>query len=57
MLITGIESDYEPRGELVMLNCEVLEEFGDISEHFTGFPNAGIVGRFPWSCEKSDCTT
>ena len=30
MLITGIESDYGSRGELVVLNCEILEHFRDI---------------------------
>ena len=27
MLITGIESDYESRGELMVLNCEILKHF------------------------------
>ena len=28
MLITGIQSVFEPRGELVVANCEVLTHFG-----------------------------
>ena len=40
MLITGIQSVFEPRGELVAPNCEILTHFGRISEFFTAFPNA-----------------
>ena len=31
MLITGIQSVFEPRGELVAANCEILKHFGDFS--------------------------
>ena len=40
MLITGSQSVFEPRGELVAANCEALTDFGDFSEHFGGFPHA-----------------
>ena len=40
MLITGIQSVFEPRGELVVANCEVLRDFESFSAFFTGFPNA-----------------
>ena len=54
MLITGIQSVYEPRGELVVLNCEVLEHLGAfrrISEDFTGFPHASENLIVP--CERA----
>ena len=56
MLITGIQSVFEPRGELVAPNCEILEDFERFSEDFTGFPNARHQSMFQWSCEKSDYT-
>ena len=37
MLITGIQSVFELRGELVAPNCEILTDFGDFSEHFRVF--------------------
>ena len=37
MLITGIQSDYGPRGELVVLNCEVLEDSRRFLEFFRAF--------------------
>ena len=40
MLITGIQSVFEPRGELVVANCEVLTHSRSFSGYFTGFPNA-----------------
>ena len=40
MLITGIQSVFEPRGELVAPNCEILTDFESFSGFFTGFPNA-----------------
>ena len=57
MLITGIQSVSEPRGELVAPNCEILTDSHGFLEHFTGFPNAWNKRMFPWSCEKSDHTT
>ena len=38
MLITGIQSVSEPRGELVVANCEILRDFEDFSEFFRVFP-------------------
>ena len=38
MLITGIQSVFEPRGELVVPNCEILKDFQRFSAYFTGFP-------------------
>ena len=40
MLIIGIQSVSEPRGELVVANCEVLTHFERFSAFFTAFPNA-----------------
>ena len=57
MLITGIQSVFEPRGELVAANCEILTESRRIWEFFTGFPNARHQTMFRWWCEKSDYTT
>ncbi len=47
MLITGIQSDYGLWGELVVLNREILEHFGDISEDLGGFPNSWVKRMFP----------
>ena len=35
MLITGIQSVFEPRGELVAPNCEILKHFQRFSQFFT----------------------
>ena len=37
MLITGIQSVFKPRGELVVANCEVLPDFGSFSADFSVF--------------------
>ena len=34
MLITGIQSVFEPRGELVVANCEILKHFRGFSQDF-----------------------
>ena len=47
MLITGTESDYGLRGELVVPNCEVLEHFGDFSELFRAFQRISRDFRMP----------
>ena len=57
MLITGIQSVFEPRGELVAPNCEILEDSQRFSEFLSGFPHAWNKTMFQWSCEKSDYTT
>ena len=40
MLITGIQSVFEHRGELVAPNCEILTDFESFSAFFTGFSHA-----------------
>ena len=47
MLITGIESDYGPRGELVAPNCEILQHSGDFSRLFTAFQRISRDFRMP----------
>ena len=37
MLITGIQSVFEPRGELVVANCEILKDFQRFSQDFRVF--------------------
>ena len=49
MLITGIESVFEPRGELVAPNCEILEHFRSFSEHFRVFQSFSVDFRMPGS--------
>ena len=49
MLITGVESDYEPRGELMAPNCEILEHFRGFSEDFRGFQSFSQDFRMPGS--------
>ena len=60
MLITGIQSVFEPRGELVVANCEILKDFGRFSEHLSVFrwiSERPASCRAQTSCEKSDYTT
>ena len=55
MLITGIQSDYGPRGELVVPNCEILEDSRNISELFGVFQRISRDFRMPGVTTCSSC--
>ena len=60
MLITGIQSVFELRGELVAANCEILKHFQRFSEDLSVFPRIFAcpgLRRTQTSYEKSDDTT
>ena len=47
MLITGIQSVFEPRGELVAPNCEILKHFQRFSKHLRAFRRISRDFRMP----------
>ena len=53
MLITSIQSDYGPRGELVVPNCEILEDFGSFSQLFCAFHSISVDFRMPGTTPRT----
>ena len=49
MLITGVQSVVEPRGELLAPNCEILKHFRDFSEDLSVSQSISRDFRMPGS--------